>query len=872
MDSPTASINARRGRLLAPIQTDFSKGDASPAAQEQRNHRPRPHDSNKKAAEEKVPLQPQSLKRQSSRASLRNIFCRKKSMRKADSDAKLAIIEEDQTAAAQRKASVAVPLPVDKNTTSTPNLLSSPATREAKTPSRLGRALPSATIWDPPPLFQAYPQAIKHAVLMTPCLSVDSILRINSSRRSSNTTEDTNRTLPPNSQLVDGDTSQKKKEEKEKKHSRKVSGSISKTEWKMKIYILVTSGYILQYAGEGNFDRLPEKIMQLGPKSVAFASDAIPGRHWVLQISQSSHDNGTVALDSHGPKALLHRFGLHGADARKSTRSFLMVHNSPEEMNSWIVAVRREIEALGGRKYVAESPEEDPTTQQLHNKPSFRYSVKRDPYRFPSPFLELSLSPVQAIRKKTSSPDLSTQTDTKSIKSMNRRSLPPRASTDAPSVSTTTTVTELDRLREHSRLSYVSGGVRTHPSSLCSSPPTSPAQPDIAVSMFSQVNYSTTAQSQGSAAITPKEKRQSMFAYSSQQTETISREPSKSSIRSAAPELTGASAPVIAPNFSVPFCNRRPARGVSASRTALPLIDTQNKSHAEPPSPDSLNGSPVNPARPPEPATPEMRKDLETQSVASTKGVSHGHNTPGSVSSTPHVSPKSSALNKRRDNTHHVRQLSGLSSAFNPQIPASRPSTLLVKPLDIGTNAERPNGLQQAPDLVERSALSSLSTAQPQLTRSVSAQGRMDTTLLPRGVSQSMNGNVRRVSSIATVQQQYQRTKVRISNSAMIGAAARPQTVGHLAPRKSLPDLALGPPSAPPPNCPLPAVPTTAIPKFQPAWRGDLVSQKLSTSSSQKSLDTRNMRSDRSSMQPDHISMHDTTQAEPRKPSLVNAY
>lgn len=62
-------------------------------------------------------------------------------------------------------------------------------------------------------------------------------------------------------------------------HQKQLSIPFTKVEWTRKIFILVTSGYLLQYASAGSFDRVPEKMMKLGKDSVAFASDAIPGKH-----------------------------------------------------------------------------------------------------------------------------------------------------------------------------------------------------------------------------------------------------------------------------------------------------------------------------------------------------------------------------------------------------------------------------------------------------------------------------------------------------------------------------------------------------------------------------------------------------------------
>ncbi len=59
----------------------------------------------------------------------------------------------------------------------------------------------------------------------------------------------------------------KKSEKAKSKHRRQISGSLSRADWTQKIFILVTSGYLLQYSGDGSFDRLPEKMMQLGKDS-----------------------------------------------------------------------------------------------------------------------------------------------------------------------------------------------------------------------------------------------------------------------------------------------------------------------------------------------------------------------------------------------------------------------------------------------------------------------------------------------------------------------------------------------------------------------------------------------------------------------------
>ena len=85
---------------------------------------------------------------------------------------------------------------------------------------------------------------------------------------------------------------------------------------------IVLSRYLLQYSGDGSFDRLPEKMMQLGKDSVAFASDVLPGKHWVLQISQAMDADGAPTADS---RSLFSRLSFRGADYRRTTTSILLV-------------------------------------------------------------------------------------------------------------------------------------------------------------------------------------------------------------------------------------------------------------------------------------------------------------------------------------------------------------------------------------------------------------------------------------------------------------------------------------------------------------------------------------------------------------------
>jgi len=78
-------------------------------------------------------------------------------------------------------------------------------------------------------------------------------------------------------------------------------------------------------------------MMQLGRDSVAFASDVIPGKHWVLQISQAMDADGTPAADS---RSFISRLAFRGADYRRTATSLLLVLNSAEDMDSWLAVVK----------------------------------------------------------------------------------------------------------------------------------------------------------------------------------------------------------------------------------------------------------------------------------------------------------------------------------------------------------------------------------------------------------------------------------------------------------------------------------------------------------------------------------------------------
>ncbi|KAJ5923866.1 hypothetical protein N7466_008053 [Penicillium verhagenii] len=384
---PSTSFGERRGHRLAPLNTNFAP--VAPASkQPQSRSRPRPSEyPTTNGSEGPVPLQ-SPVRRQSSKSSLRNLFSRDKSRAAVAPDTKLTEIEEIQPPPVPEPEALLSPDLMSPHTASTPTTLTSPTTPRARTTLKTPRPRPAETNpppreqygWKPPPLFQAYPQSIKHESLSAPAMSADSILRLQATTGKNAATEDARNQL--------GQEDSKKKEEKERKHLRTLSGTINKVEWNNKIYVLATAGFILQYTGEGKHDRLPEKMLQLGPKSVAFASDAIPGKHWVVQVSQNPDADSIPDTEPSKPK-LSSRFGFHRSNARRLARSFLLVFDNPDSMIAWLIALRAEIESRGGPKFTMEKhSDDDAEAPQLRSKSSVRQMVKKDPHRISSLFLQ----------------------------------------------------------------------------------------------------------------------------------------------------------------------------------------------------------------------------------------------------------------------------------------------------------------------------------------------------------------------------------------------------------------------------------------------------------------------------------------------------
>lgn len=233
-------------------------------------------------------------------------------------------------------------------------------------PSKLPEAFNSTPdLWAPSPLFQAYPQAIKTATLPACTARNDTLFRRNGARSS---------VLVRDERLPDEEV------ERPRKLHHKHSSQRHSLEWTTKTYVLITSGYLLQYSSDGSFDRLPERILRLTRDSAAFASDLIPGRHWVIQVVSSMGVDGAPNSDA---RSLLSKLAHWGSD-KKSASSFLMVLESAEEMEEWLTLLRQEIQNLGGKRQLSETGEPMPECKSTEPLLNHRTMVLRDPERFSS--------------------------------------------------------------------------------------------------------------------------------------------------------------------------------------------------------------------------------------------------------------------------------------------------------------------------------------------------------------------------------------------------------------------------------------------------------------------------------------------------------
>nr|OQO24927.1 hypothetical protein B0A51_10622 [Rachicladosporium sp. CCFEE 5018] len=189
-------------------------------------------------------------------------------------------------------------------------------------------------VWDPPPLFQAYPQSCKHGVAEVLIADQGTVLAKSRARG--------------RLEVANGHTSREnpRSDRGAENIGRATKGGLS-SDFQRKIFVLVTAGHLLQYAEHGPSGRLPERILSLNDSSAAFASDLVPGKHFVVQISQAVDKQGRPTAPS---GSLFSRMGMRSASSRQTVSQMLLVLPSAEEMGDWIRATKNCIASLNGEQ------------------------------------------------------------------------------------------------------------------------------------------------------------------------------------------------------------------------------------------------------------------------------------------------------------------------------------------------------------------------------------------------------------------------------------------------------------------------------------------------------------------------------------------
>lgn len=837
----------RRGPPLAPIRTDLSqqhlqhqyqqkqqlqqpqKSKQLPVLQKPRPQRLRPAEPTPQPAE----TVPDPTKRKPSKSSLKSLFSRNKALRDVKkNDSALPAVGERRESDAQSIHPPETPRSYTGTVASVSTVVASTElTEPIATPtapnfdkkdisSQKAKAKPArrpSSPWVPPPLFQAYPQALKHAAISAPILSADAILRIQSSKTTTEAKEENSAT--PDSAAA------KKKDEKDKKHARRASMATGDTLLAKKIFVLVTSGRLLQYAAEGRHDRLPEKLLRLGSTSAAFVSDAIPGKPYVIQVTQQFSHDGKAPVEPSG-RGLLSRFGIQGSDARRMVRTFLMVLSEPEEMNSWLVSLRMAIEAVGGKHFVPESPVEDKnnaaagktnqgtssarTSRQLNlRRPSLNeVSQNQGSYqgssRAPS---RSSIAP--ALSRKNSNKESTPSTNL--AKALSRRSI--TAPADAISIATTaTTSMEPDTIYEDPRdapLPPTRTPNISQPPSLKPSPATSPVQ-----------SPPTTPQLRNRPTIPSSAFRPLMYAASPPQQDHQKEDaaPSRRSSYVASAHSPPQSPSPTPPNFSVPSFSTRfaiPRRGSAPSVTS----DTDDRPT------DSTPAEETEPRRKYSGLNIDMGRIAAANMAKRSLATEATSNTPSPLSppksSTPvprgiplYATPSQPSSRY----AHRVQSPPGTSQKPSPSdsraaLPTpqkSRPlMTRLPKHNESDTLTALPSFAQSAPG-TDRIKRTSVATATPSRPPSQILPPSLQAARIPSAGGQRasrMAVPTARSPPVGSTEHEKQPTR-RLS--------ALPQQTSPR--KKSIPSLAMSPP-APPPNCPLPEVPSDISARRIPTWR-----------------------------------------------------
>lgn len=216
----------------------------------------------------------------------------------------------------------------------------------------------AASTWEHIPFWEGCTRSIRSGSLAATTLSMETILRRNQEQKEEGTRSRRGRYL-------------------QRSHGSTKSVDL---DWTTKLFVLV-EGSLLQYAGDGTHDRVPEKGLQLTASSVVFASDVIPGRPWVLQVYQSAGPDGCLLPLPERRGSFISKITFKYT-TKSPVTSLLLVFDGAEEMDAWMGSIRAEAVRLGGGMTSEEREtgdiEEEQTDDEYDGPHSRRYVIEQE--------------------------------------------------------------------------------------------------------------------------------------------------------------------------------------------------------------------------------------------------------------------------------------------------------------------------------------------------------------------------------------------------------------------------------------------------------------------------------------------------------------
>ncbi|OBT82186.1 hypothetical protein VE02_09253, partial [Pseudogymnoascus sp. 03VT05] len=435
--------------------------------------------------------------------------------------------------------------------------------------------------WEPPPFFKGLSGAVKHGSLMTCGVTANAVIYLSTHDKGGK-----------NVAALGFGSDPVKADKAKEKHRQRVVETLAKAEWSRKIFVLTSAGHLLQFSCDGAFNRLPEQSIRLSRHSVAFASDVIPGKHWVIQITTVYDGLSAVTpgeLSATPAPPARQRPGSKSTYI-KPIKQFLLIMDNGEDLDTWLTAVRHEIDVLGG-KATSETPATN--NPELSRSP---LSETTNVFPIPSPVNEPLYSPHSDditnnnIEEDDNNDPLPWETDERTANlppwpADEQTPQPSRATNTLSSVPSTKSIEEhlLDSLRDSNTYSQPrSSGGRTFFTSPSASRNSSPSRSPI----YESFPPALTAEDE--------EGRYGFgeFGHQQQQQQQHQQRPNAGNIRERRQSAQGARPPVldaiIAATTTPPFPPptppndssqppRRPARRTppTAVRTRLSIVEDQ---------------------------------------------------------------------------------------------------------------------------------------------------------------------------------------------------------------------------------------------------------------------------------------------------------